>query len=186
MKKSGCRRKKNYLNAGFSLLEVVLSVSILALISLPLLRYFTNSIRYSAMETKRQQAMFLAQGITEGLLAENRLVTYETGAAGAVSYAVPFLQGYTYSTSVSETLMSSGTGKAVFRNTVDGYNVQVTIENKTPGLAVKDVTDLSKYGINPLTDAVHIDTTEYSQAVLYFMALHEEWLAANPGQERWD
>lgn len=193
MMKSRDRRKKNSPNAGFTLLEIVLAVSILALISIPLLRYFMNAIRYSASEANRQQALFYAQGITEGLLAENRLVTYEpdSGAAG-VNYAVPFLEekGYRLDTSDPSNdnpLMTSGTGEAVFWNTVDGYNVRVTITNKSSGdLPVKDVTDLSEYGINLLTDVVLVETTEYSQAVFYFMELHRKWLAGQPeGTARW-
>ena len=39
------KRKQN--NAGFSLIEVVLSMAILAIISIPLLGYFTESMKYN-------------------------------------------------------------------------------------------------------------------------------------------
>lgn len=36
-------------NGGFSLLEVILAMAILAIISIPLLSYFTQSMKYNAM-----------------------------------------------------------------------------------------------------------------------------------------
>lgn len=158
-------------DAGYSLLEVVLAISILALISLPLLRYFTDSIRYSSMETRRQQALFFAQEITEGLLAESRLVTYVADPAmAAENYAIPYLANRDYKRVEDEELklISTGQGSAVFEKETDSYNVRVTIENVST-FPVNKVENFSDYGIDPFRDVVHTDTTEYTQAVLYFM-----------------
>ena len=43
-------------NGGFSLLEVILAMAILAIISIPLLSYFTQSMKYNAMMADKQHA----------------------------------------------------------------------------------------------------------------------------------
>ena len=40
--------KKQQNNGGFSLLEVILAMAILAILSIPLLSYFTQSMKYNA------------------------------------------------------------------------------------------------------------------------------------------
>ena len=50
-------------NGGFSLLEVILAMAILAIISIPLLSYFTQSMKYNA---DKQHATNLAQEVREG------------------------------------------------------------------------------------------------------------------------
>ena len=42
-------------NGGFSLLEVILAMAILAIISIPLLSYFTQSMKYNAMMADNQE-----------------------------------------------------------------------------------------------------------------------------------
>ena len=64
------RRKQN--NQGFSLLEVVLSMAILAIISIPLLSYFTQSVKYNAKMADKQHATNLGQYV-EDTLSQNDL-----------------------------------------------------------------------------------------------------------------
>ena len=54
-------KKQN--NDGFSLLEVVLSMAILALLSIPLMSYFTQSMKYNAQMADKQQASNVAQEV---------------------------------------------------------------------------------------------------------------------------
>lgn len=54
-------------NGGFSLLEVILAMAILAIISIPLLSYFTQSMKYNAMMADKQHATNLAQEVLEDL-----------------------------------------------------------------------------------------------------------------------
>lgn len=57
-------------NAGFSLIEVVVSMAVLAIISIPLLSYFTESMRYNRMMAEKQKATLLSQEILEQLYHE--------------------------------------------------------------------------------------------------------------------
>ena len=69
------RRKQN--NAGFSLIEVILSMAILAIISIPLLSYFTESMKYNAKMADKQHATTLAQEVLEDLKNQDVLVADE-------------------------------------------------------------------------------------------------------------
>lgn len=175
MKRS--RQKTNKSNAGFSLLEIILATAILAIVSIPLMGYFTDAVRNSAMEAGRQQAMLLAQEITEGLMAENRLVTYDYDPSGVIKYKIPLFEETDYGfrpITDSESLMTSGTGQAVFETEAyNGYKVRVSIKN-IGNAAVNEVKDdLLDYGISSRRDFVYADTTEYSQAVFGLKALYD-------------
>ena len=60
-------------NGGFSLLEVILAMAILAIISIPLLSYFTQSMKYNAMMADKQHATNLAQEVLENLKNQKEL-----------------------------------------------------------------------------------------------------------------
>ena len=60
-------------NGGFSLLEVILAMAILAIISIPLLSYFTQSMKYNAMMADKQHATNLAQEVLEDLKNQKEL-----------------------------------------------------------------------------------------------------------------
>ena len=185
--------KTNNPNAGFTLLEVVLSIGILAVISLPILSYFTESLRYSMMTAKQQQATFLAQEITEGLLAESRLITKVAEDEGTVDeegdpvrYKVPYfekVEGFIYDKTASDVRFRlTGEGSAVFTSTnrTDGYEVEVTITSENGPL--DDLHDLGEYAIDPLTDVVYIDSTENNQAVFELMGAHYSYYQNHPDE----
>ena len=110
--------KKKQKNAGFSLVEVVLSMAILAIISIPLLAYFTDSMKYNVMMADKQHATTLAQEVAEQLKAQNKLVIKSAVAGGLDTYGVSYLTaaGYELDTSSTDTLTSStdGIGEATY------------------------------------------------------------------------
>lgn len=172
--RNSSRGKTDNPNGGFTLIEVVISIGILVIVSLPILHYFTESIRYSSMMERRQQAAFLAQEITEGLLAESELI-----APGAVSgeYTVPYLINEVEWNEAPQTTMEPGdktpmeTGdKLVITASKDGFKVEVTIDN--PGDSEK-VQDLLDYRIDAPANVIYIDTTENVQAVFEFMGMYK-------------
>ncbi|MEG2513688.1 MAG: type II secretion system protein, partial [Acetivibrio sp.] len=66
---------KTVKNKGFTLLEVILSMAILAMISIPLLNYFVDAAKYNILARKKQEATLLAQNVMEDLKNEESLNT---------------------------------------------------------------------------------------------------------------
>ena len=66
-------RNKENKNMGFTLLEIILSMAILAIISIPLLNYFVHAAKYNHLARKKQEASLIAQNIMEDLKNEENL-----------------------------------------------------------------------------------------------------------------
>lgn len=79
-------------NAGFSLLEVILSMAILAILTIPLMSYFTQSMKYNAKMADEQHASNLAQEVMENLKNQSNLAQ-NVDASG---FDVPYLEAKNY------------------------------------------------------------------------------------------
>ena len=99
------RGKQN--NAGFTLVEVIISMTILALVFIPLMKYFSDSLKHSTLTAKRQQATMLAQSVSEQLKASDALV--KMGDSG-YEWNVP---GFTQEASTLNA--TTGVGDATFK-----------------------------------------------------------------------
>lgn len=186
-------RKQN--NAGFSLLEVVLAMAILAIISLPLLQYFSSSAKYNAMMKNKQKATIMAQELTENLKSQKGpLIQTITGPA--VQYGVPYLENRGYRNTTSYLSVNKGT--ITYNNLADStreYDVEVkvsTAENisNTSGAAInlQNVNDAKRdlvYGLdyeaNNLTDVVAQEQDQRDEAIIYFSAISDQYIAENEG-----
>ncbi len=166
--------KKKCDNAGFSLLEVILSMAILTLISIPLLSYFSESLRYSALMEEEQKATILAQEITEDLKVQDNLIAIPTGES---AYTAPYLVGRGYTETVN-TLDADGVGDVTLTGTEGSYDVEVTLSTDT---AANAVTRPIIYGIDDTTDVLAVERDQKSEALAYFVAIHNAYIAANPG-----
>lgn len=171
-------------NAGFSLLEVVLAMAILAIISIPLLSYFTNSMKYNAMMADKQHATTLAQEVAESLKAEDKLVQKNSSAV----YGIPYLTnaGYVLDASSTDTLTSSadGRGEATYYGAAStigkAYDVKVHVNTNTTqnGTAIPQV-----YGIDDMRDVLAVDDGQFDQALTYFCAANEAYCESKNPKE---
>lgn len=69
--------RKNMGNKGFTLVEVMLSIAILALISVPLMKYFSDSLRYAAQTAEKQKATMIAQETVEYIKSQKKIVKWD-------------------------------------------------------------------------------------------------------------
>lgn len=181
--------KLNIGHKGFSLVEVIIAIAVLALISIPLLKYFTDSMRYNARMQKQQNATMLAQEVTEELKAESRLVQWVPSAVPGVadSFGVPLLTesgGYEMTqTSVDSNFLTAGNGKIVFEKTNyatenANYDIRVTLETNKDGYAsARPAT----FGVDNATDALAVETEQQlNEAMTYFKGIHTNYRVSHP------
>lgn len=162
-----CVRKMN--NKGFSLVEVIVAMAILAIISIPLLSYFMDSIKYNAVMRTKQQATLEAQSIIEQLKLEDKLLVQEDTA----NYVTPYFSGVAapHSYNIDNT---TGIGNVVYRcpsgTLSNQYNVEVTLQsdatyNNTPQPVI--------YGIDETKDVLAVEKEQFTEAKLYFQAIYD-------------
>lgn len=168
------KEKKN--NAGFSLIEVVLSMAVLAIISIPMLSYFSNSAKYNAMMADKQHATALAQEVLENLKNEEHLVQLD-----GTSYTVPYLLSGHYSAD-SSTFDASGIGTAVFYGQAasigEDYDVMVTVQTNT----IENTTDVTLVsGMDDTCDALAVEGEQYQEALVHFTAVNAAYASNHAG-----
>ena len=89
-------RKTVYDNSdkGFSLVEVVVSMAILAILTLMLLNYFGSSVSHNVQMSKNQKATLFAQETMEELKAQDTLIKKDDNTG---EYTVPYLTAKNFS-----------------------------------------------------------------------------------------
>lgn len=173
------KEKKIHLNknAGFSLVEVIIAMAILAVISLPLMKYFTDSMKYSARMERQQRATILAQEVTEDLKGEDDLLIRIPG--GGTQYTVPCLTDPSMGYTVAENnLTGDGTGSIVLTKTEGKFDIQVTLSTAVSG---DNLTRPITYGIDNSTDVLAVEWTQTNEAFVYFKSLNVNYAVTHSG-----
>ncbi len=185
-------------NAGLTLVEVIVSITILACISVPLMAYFSQSLQYSVVTAKQQKATTLAQNLTEGLKSQQSLLRQVSG--NDTLYTVPYLDNtgmYTISAvsgggliggvpcfQVDGTGLPKGTlkytstlyetGSAVSGSTVSSntrkYDVDITLSTES---ALNDGNHPILYGIDDTTDVISIEREQITTALMNFKSIND-------------
>ena len=159
-------KKQN--NAGFSLLEVVLSMAILAILSIPLMSYFTQSMKYNAKMADKQHASVLAQEVMEDLKNQPNLVQKVNGGG----YESTYLTGrhYTiYTPAAPESGLTGGTVE--YYGAADAINEKYDIRVKIGTDTTENASPVPQIdGIDGNTDVVALENGQLQDACSYFMA----------------
>lgn len=169
--------KKQQNNGGFSLLEVILAMAILAILSIPLLSYFTQSMKYNAMMADKQHATNLAQEVMEDLKKQPQLV--EPVSAGG--FTVPYLTGYVQTGYTPAAAGGSTTaGEVSYYGAADAigqkYDVEVKVSTDVPeNTALMPQMD----GIDDTKDVVAAEGGQLQEALTYFSAENAQYAGAN-------
>ena len=168
-------------NGGFSLLEVILAMAILAIISIPLLSYFTQSMKYNAMMADKQHATNLAQEVLEDLKNQKELAVVTTGAG----FRVPYLEGNGY-TLLRETpaaapapaFQAENVYYAAAGTSGSTYDVEVSVSTA----AAENDTNIPQIeGIDDTKDVVALEHNQLQEAMTYFSEKNMTYAAAHPG-----
>lgn len=185
--------RKSVGNGGFSLIEVIIAIVILALITIPLMNYFTDSLRYSAKMGKEQKATLTAQEISEALKAADHLIEQTVDSStGTVTYNVVNLPTFPTDpddpasdtlTDISvdgsgfNTASNPDRGEFIITAKKDNFDVQITLSTDS---AANDADRTLIRGIDSVTDVLILERDQQSEAMVYYTAANAEYCAEDP------
>lgn len=156
-------------NAGFSLLEVILSMAILAILSIPLMSYFTQSMKYNAKMADKQHASNLAQEVMENLKNQPNLAQ-NVNVSG---FDVPYLAAKNY---VKTAYTPAAPGSTATGGTVEYYGQADAIGEKYDvrvSVSTNNAENVSKVpqvdGIDGTVDVIALENGQLQDALYYFL-----------------
>lgn len=173
--------KLNKADGGFSLLEVIISMAILALVTIPLLKYFTDSLQHSARMAQQQRGTLAAQELTEGIKAVDKLIVVPDGET---EFTVPYLMDLFGASAVKDgNYDSDGKGEVTFGGVLE-------LDSGTFYAKVKISTDVGAnavsrpliYGIDDSTDLLAAERNQLTEALVYFTSINTVYCAGHPGE----
>lgn len=162
------QNQRAFSNAGFSLLEVILSMAILAILSIPLMSYFTQSMKYNAKMADKQHASHLAQEVMENLKNQPNLVQN----ADASGFDVPYLEAENY---VKASYTPAAPGSTETGGSVDYYGQADAIGEKYDirvSVSTNNAENVSPVpqvdGIDGTVDVIALENGQLQEAFNYF------------------
>lgn len=162
------QNQRAFSNAGFSLLEVILSMAILAILSIPLMSYFTQSMKYNAKMADKQHASHLAQEVMENLKNQPNLVQN----ADASGFDVPYLEAENY---VKASYTPAAPGSTETGGSVDYYGQADAIGEKYDirvSVSTNNAENVSPVpqvdGIDGTVDVIALENGQLQDALNYF------------------
>lgn len=173
-------------NGGFTLLEVIIAIAILGFVTVPIMKYFTDSMRYTAQMEKKQKATLAAQESIEYMKAQDRLIERMADGSGNLYYWVPKLAGsdetdttglYT-AYDISGFSKTDGKGTIVLKRTTADFDTVVTLST---AVSANDVSRPIIYGIDDTKNVMIVEREEEQEALMYFMALNTSYVSSHSG-----
>lgn len=160
--------KRTINNKGFSLVEVIIAMAILAIISIPLLSYFTESMRYNAQAKTRQQATLTAQSVMEQLKLEDKLLDLDSASG---KYLTPYFGSVTPGDANYHIDDATGIGDVVYQCPAGTLSSQFDVKVTLSAASAHNTTELPViYGFDETKDILAVEKEQLSEAVVYFQA----------------
>lgn len=165
-------------NAGFSLVEVMLAMAILAILTISLLNYFGTSLAYNTKMASNQKATLLAQKVAEdlkghGTLIQSRTESQPDGSSRDV-YTIPYLLSKGYQINENN-LDTAGSGNISFNGNAGniGENYDVTVEVSS----TENAWDKTKkmYGFDNTNSILSVDENQDEDALLEFKSVYSTY-----------
>lgn len=181
------REKRWKDNKGFTLIEIVITTVVLATISIPLLAYFTDSMRHSARTKEQQNAVVAAQDAVEEL----KIAPYSLDADKVVGPTAAPKDGWNFQASMP---VDAAASYEMYKNySVNGksYNVVAKIQPKKEVAGVYNATTDAydknlKYheamipSMDSSKDVISTETSRYfTNAKRYFLELYNMYCTDN-------
>lgn len=165
------QNQRAFSNAGFSLLEVILSMAILAILSIPLMSYFTQSMKYNVKMADKQHASNLAQEVMENLKNQPNLAQ-NVDVSG---FDVPYLAAKNY---VKTAYTPAAPGSTATGGTAEYYGQADAIGEKYDvrvSVSTNNAENVSKVpqvdGIDGTVDVIALENRQLLQdAINYFLS----------------
>ena len=157
-------------------------MAILAIISIPLLSYFTQSMKYNAMMADKQHATNLAQEVLEDLKNQKELAQIKDVGTG---FRVPYLEGKGYTCSLRLRRLPR---HRHFRRRMCTTHRQAfpagRMMSRFPSVRLQlKMTPISHRieGIDDTKDVVALEHNQLQEAMTYFSEKNMTYAAAHPG-----
>lgn len=184
------KKKMQTGNKGFTLIEVILSIAILSLISVPLIKYFTDSLKYSVQTREKQNATMAAQETIEFLKAQEVLMKWQgaqdAGGNTVMHYDITdeikaqlgeplgmSIEAFDAAHPAAQYDRNTGKGLLVYDFTLipdsysKGFDARVSLETDT---GATEIARPIVYGIDDTTNVVAAEYNEQEEALVYFMS----------------
>lgn len=179
-------KKRQLNNQGFTLIEVILSIVILSLVTIPLMKYFQDSLRYSKLTEERQRATLMAQQTVETMKSEDTLILHvqDLSDASKLIYGIPAMttRDSFIITKKPDTFEEDGKGLVELAKKVQSgdmeYEVFVTLNTNVAANAVQRA---SIYGINDEENVMVVEQTQEMDALWYFLQLNNSYVVSQQG-----
>ncbi len=165
--------KRTINDKGFSLVEVIIAMAILAIISIPLLSYFTESLKYNVQARTQQQATVAAQSVMEQLKLEDKLLNLDSATGNYVTkyFDDAGIAWHTYN--IDNT---TGIGDVVYRCPAGTLSSQFDVEVNLSSVASYNSQPRPViYGFDETKDVLAVEKEQLTEATLYFQALCDSY-----------
>lgn len=164
----------------------MLSIVILTLISIPLMKYFSDSLRYSKLTEQRQRATILAQETIEQLKAQQTIIKRvpDLSGGGATIYGMPAMtESDTYSVLKDTDFdYSLGKGEVILKKTTSSSNMKYDVLVKlSTNIAANAITRPIVYGIDDTENVMVVEHNEEMDALWYFLQLNNAYVISQEG-----
>lgn len=165
-------------NSGFTLVELIITIAVLAVISVPLLKYFSDSMRHNVRMKEQQNAVVAAQNVLEDLKVLDMSLDemgHLTGSVTPPPGATPF-PTMSVAWSSHATPVPGGTNEYEVKGNYSLNNTSYTVKAKVKPRKsfTNDAGDTKTYhkaevpGMDSSKDLIATETTNFIENAKFF------------------
>lgn len=163
-------------NKGFTLVELILTMAILGIVCIPLLGYFTNSIKYSTWSKEKQNGIMIAQSVLEEIKGNTSLEEIykeykEQETKGKPGYSAKKEERFEYNSVAGQLKNTVYQMEQKVSAGAKDYLVKISAE---PKIQLNESKNYSNLIVKPMEETTSVKAVETREerlkAASYFMA----------------